>query len=94
MESTIADYTAPRVTEKSSWQVSFAESCEGSSCLEKVVAELIFTNQQLRFILRSAQNQIEDAHEIVGGLFAELPEHPDIRRLHMALGDASRAMDL
>ena len=85
MKSAIAQSTAAREIERPSWQVSFGESRRDLSCLEELVAELVFKNQQLRFILLSVQNQIEAAHAISAGLYIELPEHPDICRLHRAL---------
>jgi hypothetical protein len=93
MKSAIAQSTAAREIERPSWQVSFGESSRDLSCLEKLVAELVFKNQQLRFILLSVQNQIEAAHAILAGLYIELPEHPDICRLHDALKPVPQTLD-
>ena len=93
MNSAIAPSTVVRETGRSLWQVPFDESCRDLLSLEMLVAELVFKNQQLRFIILSVQDQIETAHEIIAGLYIELPEHPDIRRLHDALKPVSQALD-
>jgi len=89
MESTTANFTAATQTESTSWRASFAGRCEDIPRLEKLVAELIFRNQQLRFMLSSAKNRIEVAQAIAIGLYTEPPEHSDVRRLHESLTDES-----
>ena len=93
MNSAIAQSISAQEIERSSWSVSFDESCRDLSSFEKLVAELVFKNQQLRFILLSVQNQIEAAHAISAGLYIELPEHPDICRLHDALKPVPQTLD-
>jgi hypothetical protein len=93
MNSAIAQSISAQEIERSSWSVSFDESCRDLSSFEKLVAELVFKNQQLRFILLSVQDQIEAAQAISAGLYIELPEHPDICRLHDALKPVPQTLD-
>jgi hypothetical protein len=93
MNSAIAQSTVVRETGRSLWQVPFDESCRDLLSLEMLVAELVFKNQQLRFIILSVQKQIQTAQAIIAGLYIELPEHPDICRLHDALKPVSQALD-
>ena len=64
MNSAIAPSTVAREIGRSLWHVPFDESCRDLLSLEKLVAELVFKNQQLRFILLSVQDQIEAAQAI------------------------------
>jgi hypothetical protein len=94
MKSAITNSIAAGVTARPSCHAPFGAGCEDISCPETLVAELIFKNQHLRFMLFSVQNQLEAAHAIVAGLYRELPEHPDICRLQNALSLASPSADL
>jgi hypothetical protein len=60
MKSGNADSIATLATERASpLEVPSFGTCEDMSCLEKLVAELLLKNQQLRFKLFAAQDQIE-----------------------------------